>query len=211
MDDSVREEMNWQGATGDAVPANLEQCWFHMDACAREREELARKQAGIKEKKTRRSIVRKKKNPQTKIKSFFETVTNFQGFPLKHCVYEHSIHDKVYVPPGYGANCFDPRPSFCKECLLKPCITLENMNDEVSIGQRLSDEEMLSNKEVRPRLISMMSEIHKGYYKKNKAYAKQLLPPKCVVESVESYYDSDSNSDNDSDKDDECHECEFVE
>jgi hypothetical protein len=64
--DDVCEEREFDAATKDGVPANLEKCWLFMGACREEAEERDNPQP------KKKSIVRKRRKPQRKIKQFYK-------------------------------------------------------------------------------------------------------------------------------------------
>ena len=81
------------------------------------------------------SVKKKKKARKKKplgVKSFFGTTKNFQGYDLHHCRYEPRIGDHVFVPKNYGKlseGAVWRNLAFCECCKLKPCVTVEHMED----------------------------------------------------------------------------------
>ena len=81
----------------------------------------------------------KKKDPQSTLHQFFSKATsrrpqmNFQGYPIKQCVYEPSIKKWVFHPPGWGEDLPAPYTSaewfFCDDCKLKPCLAIEKSHE----------------------------------------------------------------------------------
>jgi hypothetical protein len=152
---------------------------------------------------------KKKKVSQPKIKSFFVTKTNFQGFDLRLCKYEPSLREMVYVPLRYGiiSKTYGRPILFCASCMLSPCITIEHMEDSCREASRLRVQDGKTNKEARPGLEAKMRQIMSQHF--GKKYMKGLPTPKCVHDDMISFLpigpscDLDSCSDDSGDADEE--------
>jgi hypothetical protein len=204
--EEVREEREFDAATKDGVPANLEKCWLFMGACREEAEE--RDNPPPKKK----SIVRKRKKPQRKIKQFYKlekkpkkkVVKNFQGFPVDKCEYSDEIDDLVYVPKDYEAHRPDApvdRMWLCEHCLLMPCLVythsdkIFSLAGEDAVRAGTSTLKAINFEAARVTRAAMLKLF-------GKRYAKKI--PQCAVEAINEQYPYDiaaplSDSDSDSD------------
>ena len=99
---------------------------------------------------TKSIVAKKKKNPQKKIREFFSPAgpnklpsRNFQGFPIKQCIFEPTVNKWVYQPTGWGN--YLPFPFtkaswlFCEHCLLKPCFAMRKHCDIFCVEEEKED------------------------------------------------------------------------
>lgn len=119
---------------------------------------IARAAAGqcyyASKKRKEERIAKKKLAPS--IKNHFQTATNFQGFPKHLCTYIADIERHVYIPENYGKRAPWRDQSFCKSCLLKPCITLEHLE---CIGRKSVDEYSKEEKKTKCNSVSAKREL----------------------------------------------------
>ena len=97
-----------------------------------------------------------KKKPRKKkplgLKAFFQTATNFQGFPIHLCRYEPAISDHVFVPKNYGemTKGYVWRDlSFCRSCKLQPCIMVEHQDEHIEKACHLRWDKKVAEEEGR--------------------------------------------------------------
>ena len=133
---------------------------------------------------------------------------------MKHCYYEPSIRDYIYIPPGYG--CCNRNKlviidtGFCSYCCLKPCIVNEHFEDLSREGATYEITEGLPNDGVRRKLYLFVHGLFEKYF--GKRHTKAMVVPQCVDNYInESYPDvSVSIDSDDSDNEDCVCECEVL-
>lgn len=148
---------------------------------------------------SKRPAKKRRKSKQKKLGMFFETETNFQGFKTMYCRYQPELNDKVFVPKEYGekAKKYKLDCSFCRYCLLGPCITIEHPVGDVcyyySVQQRMY------NKDIRPRVEATMRDFLTDLF--GKKYMRKMPTPRCVVEAIaETAPGGDDSSDSSADE-----------
>ena len=145
---------------------------------------------------TKSVVAKKKKNPQKKIHQFFLPAgpnklpsRNFQGFPIKLCIFEPTVNKWVYHPQGWGE--YLPFPFtkaswlFCEHCLLKPCFAIRKQAELFCVEE--GKEDMLDtnltsfgtmNREFRERAMSLMGNVF------GRGYAQRTGLPQCVLDDI---------------------------
>ena len=149
---------------------------------------------------------KKKKAKPTKIDKLFKPKTNFQGFEMKHCVYEPTIKKHVFVPKNYGKNTRDEKEiySFCQHCNLKPCITLEHYSDMVEKAAELSIAKCLPYNTIVARLETKTKGFMRKYF--GAAFTRDHGLPQCFHDTLptldkymkEDEWDEESSRESDS-------------
>lgn len=154
-------------------------------------EESARNKAPVKKKR--------KPNPQTKLKNFFQQKENDDGYPMKFCAYEPLEERFVYRPPGYGVG-GRQTPRHCCSCHLKPCVVDEYRSETNECFFDLQITKKTPGWQAQEKTSVF---LHKKYCKAIKRrYLKKLKPPQCIVDRIEGYKEFFSQYDNnDSDTD----------
>lgn len=141
----------------------------------------------------------RKPDSQMKVKHFFQTKVNEDGYPMGLCEYEPMERRHVYRPPGYGENKHNRwfhEGAHCSTCHLKPCITFEYFQetDEFFFDQNIAKE-----KSVAVCVADTTWFLQKLYCKTmNRRYLKKEIPPSCIrerVDSLRNYADEDGEDD----------------
>ena len=155
--------------------------------------------------------LRNKKNPpkpkNQKIKSFFSDKKNFQGKPMKYCHYEDEVGLYVYDPPGYGEKnqmqYIGFSTSFCRHCLLKPCLVAEFHEDLYSLGDDMEHNTLSSQTEIREAVFDLAFKNLEPFL--GKRYVKKMQVPYCLSTFADSSWleSSDSESEQDADAEEE--------
>ena len=160
---------------------------------------------GNASKKSRPKKIRKAKkaDPQTKMKHFFQTKVNEDGYPMKMCEYEPTERKHVYRPPGYGGqnrhNRWYHDGSHCTLCHLKPCIAYEYYQETSEFFFDLN----ISKEQSASVCVADTTEMLQKLYCKimKRRYLKREIPPSCIrdrVNDLKNYTDGDSlNEDSD--------------
>lgn len=154
--------------------------------------EEARKKARAKAKRTAR-----KKNPQTKVKMFFKSAVNEQGFALKQCVYEKSIKKQVFKPVGYGvlSKGIPGRKVYCEMCMLTPCVMVEH---DLDIADTQDEWKTYPGCTQRARVVGMIGNKLLGYFGKD--YMNRTGTASCVhkyVKEMETIWETSSDEEED--------------
>lgn len=153
-----------------------------------------------------KDIVRKKKNPQQKLKRYFivtkpKVEKNFQGFPLRECRYEEEVDKMVYCPPlrpwkkeESTPEKKKPQPQLCRECLLRPCMVKARWNDIMDFCEDTmvfanNDGDAMYDKVVN-YAVSIQVEVFGA------RYARLNGLPACVYEIVGNYFGTKSAIEN---------------
>lgn len=153
---------------------------------------------GTKKTKPKKKTKLKKPDSQTKVKHFFQTKVNEDGYPMRMCEYEPMERRHVYRPPGYGENKHNRwfhDGTHCSTCHLKPCITFEYFKeaDEFFFDQNIGKEQS-----VAVCVAGTTNFLQKLYCKTMKRrYLKKEIPPSCIrdrVDSLRTYADDDSDA-----------------
>ena len=147
---------------------------------------------------TKSIIAKKKKNPQKKILEFFSPAgpnklpsRNFQGFPIKQCIFEPTVNKWVYQPRGWGN--YLPFPFtkaswlFCEHCMLKPCFAMRKHCDLFCVEEEKEDMNhnnpctsfSTMNRELREKALALMAEVF------GRGYAQRTGLPKCVLDDID--------------------------
>ena len=149
---------------------------------------------------TKSIVAKKKKNPQKKIHQFFSPAgpsklpsRNFQGFLIKHCIFEPTVNKWVYYPKGWGD--YLPFPFtkaswlFCEHCMLKPCFAIRKQTElfRVEAGNEgILDTNLISfctmNREFRERAMSLMGDVF------GRGYARRTGLPQCVLDDIDNRF-----------------------
>lgn len=168
-----REQDEFNRATKDGVPANLERCWFGMEAARLEAEE--RETQGNPNTASKVPKRKKKAEKKNKVTKYFKPVINSQGYSLKHCEYVHEYGDYLFKPRGYGERSlalgwgvFGTARVFCHSCLLRPCLTIEHSDQKAD---------------------TFLDTMTRYFGKK---YMKRLPVPRCIWEEIKKSNESDS-------------------
>lgn len=139
-------------------------------------------------KKTKSKAKGKAKKPdsQKKVKHFFQTKVNEDGYPMHLCEYEPTERRHIYRPPGYGdnkENRWFHDGSHCTNCHLKPCITFEYYSET---NDFFFDQNISKKKSVSSCVDGVTKLLQKFYCKVLKRrYLKKEIPPACIRDRVE--------------------------
>lgn len=153
------------------------------------------KEREMKRKKEMKETLRKirnwKKPKQTKMKQYYKETKNSEGHPMKHCYYEPSVKDYVFIPPGHGEkfaeNCIkNAKPKFCLSCRLKPCIITEYWYELEGDCDGYECVDSLGKEEIRSRLYAQIQTIFEGYFGKRRW--KKMCMPSCVHQYINEKY-----------------------
>ena len=147
---------------------------------------------------TKSIVAKKKKNPQKKIREFFSPAgpnklpsRNFQGFPIKQCIFEPTVNKWVYQPTGWGNYLSFPFTKaswlFCEHCLLKPCFAMRKHCDIFCVEEEKEDtldnnpfnSFSTMNRELREKAMALMAGVF------GRGYAQRTGLPKCVLDDID--------------------------
>lgn len=136
---------------------------------------------------------KKKRNPQTKLKSYYSPLKNQDGYLMKNCEWEPTEEKHVYRPPGYKvANDFSVgKYTHCVFCHLKPCLTRAYFSDASKLSAHLTMIDKKSSREARHRVIDLWKEKYRKHMKISKSHA---VITKCMME-VAGHHFPDSSDD----------------
>jgi hypothetical protein len=153
-------------------------------------------------KKTKSKAKNKVKKPdsQTKVKHFFQTKVNEDGYPMKMCEYEPTERRHVYRPPGYGDNKeWFHDGSHCTSCHLKPCVTFEFYSemDAFFFEQNKNQKRTVAN--CATGATKMLQKLYCKIMKRR--YLTKEIPPACIrhrIEDLCNYVDDENDPDTES-------------
>ena len=167
-----------------------------------------------RKKKSRMKIKLKRVDPmQMKIKTFFLTKNNDDGYPLHLCKYHPALKEYVYVPPGYlGEGLLRQKwdhTKFCNHCRLAPCVTEQHYYDAFSHSYNMTknSKTKIPNSVIRTETAEKLQKIHCKWFKKR--YSKKRPVLTCILRHVnndlvcQGIRDDESNSEESSDSDSE--------
>ncbi len=117
--------------------------------------------------------------------AYFDTKRNFQGKPVHLCTYQPDIKNYVYQPQGYGvlSRSTGVPAEFCRECKLSPCIVIEHKDFIVSLANRASTQDRMTNTQVRGLVTSKIISIMASYYQQEQTLLLQWQGnkvPECI-------------------------------
>lgn len=164
-----------------------------METAATESEDATKKTQFVS-----KDIVRKKKNPQQKLKRYFPVTKakvekNFQGFPVAHCRYEEEVDKLVYCPPcrpwkreDFGEEQKKDERKLCHECLLRPCMVKAKWNELMDFCE---DTMVFANDDsdaMYEKMINYAMNIQLDVF--GSRYARSNPLPACVYDVVGNYF-----------------------
>lgn len=148
--------------------------------------------ASVREDDCKKTSVKKKRNPQTKLKTYFAPKTNSAGYPMKHCKYQPDEGDFMYQPPWYGQRyAQDPRsdgirPVYCRHCKLCPCLAREHQHEMTSLGHHLDVYQNKQPHEIREALAYQLEMQRRLAFKLN--CSAPMSQTQCVTDFVHFWY-----------------------
>lgn len=160
-----------------------------------------RKRANTRRKKN------KKPNPQKKVRQYFPTKKNVQGFPMRLCKYQPDEGEHMYQPPGYGVlyNSSLTRmapATYCKGCQLQPCVTMEYSDEMFTTGAQLVVADGKSEADAGAVISEALQKRHCKLFKMRYS-AKRSRPTKCISDFVSRHYWSQLGTEDESDSEEE--------
>lgn len=188
----------------EVIVTGYEECGFE-DFIEKVREEKIRDLR--KKRPTKSARKARKANPQQKMKSFFSTKKNGQGFPMHQCKYQPEEGAFMYHPPGYGEiyennpdSFMMPKAAYCKDCKLQPCLVQEYSSEISSKGNVITITEKKSEADARALILEDLQKKHSKLFKLRHS-ARRTRPTQCMHDYV-NFWHADTDSDSDSDSDD---------
>ena len=147
-----------------------------------------------------KTAIKKKRNPQKKLKSYFAPKTNSLGYPMKHCKFQPEEGEFMYQPPWYGQlYAQDPQtegtpPVYCRHCKLRPCLTRENENPMSMLGLFMQDNERRPPAVVRTNIANRLERERRRIFQLD--CDAMMTHTQCMTEFVQFWFpDVDESAD----------------